>query len=172
MIALPLFLFSASFTLAQEKYARNGISFDYEKGWELKESTQNETDEIALANTKADAQITIIVVKQSVVSKDAADARKRIVDPWLQNLETMYTNAKIKFVRTEVKTDAGGMSVGGVQLKLDYDGQGGQVQVCWVLFEKRLLLLYMIRPDAKADKADPTWEKIRRSIRVATQTTK
>lgn len=127
-------------------------------------------DEIALADAGLDAQITLIVLRKPLESKDIADARKRIVDPWLESLQKLYSGiAGITLARLDVKTDARGQATDGVQFKFILDGQGGMVEAYWVLLEKKLVLVYMVRPDRTAEKTGLNWDLIRKSLRLTEQ---
>jgi acyl-CoA synthetase (AMP-forming)/AMP-acid ligase II len=77
-----------------------------------------------------------------------------------------YTNiAAIAFNRTEIKSEVAGKAVDGVALTFEFDGQGGKLEACWVLFDKRLVLMYIIRPDKMVEKADAGWDLARRTLR-------
>ena len=154
---------------AQEKtiYTKNGLTFEYLKGWKVIEKAGTESDEIALSNAESDSQVTVIVLRKPMESKDPAEARKRVVDPWLTSLQDLYQRiAMIKIDRVETKTMVAGQTVDSVDLLFELDRQKGKVEACWALFEKRLVLLYMVRPDRTAEKAEAGWQAIRESIRL------
>lgn len=153
-----------------KKYAKSGLQFEYGKGWELTERTDKDTTLIALANAEADAQISIIVLTKPINSKEPlAEAKKQVVDPWISSLIDRYTTiAQVKIERSEIKIDVGGKPTDGVKLSFTLDGQEGRVEACWALLEKRLVLLYIVRPDKKAEIANPGWESVRGSIRITT----
>ncbi len=160
---------TAGFVQGQDKpaYAGNGISFNYPDEWEIKETTSKDTDEIAVSSSKADAQITVIVVKKLIEGKEPlADAKKRVIDPWVLSLAAQYAVQKINLVRFNIKTEVGGLPTDGIQFKFFLDEQSGQIEICWALLEKRLILMYIVRPDRTAAAADVGWNLIRASLKT------
>lgn len=154
---------------AQERstYSKNGISFEYLKGWEVREKPGKDSDEIGLSNVESDSQVAVIALKKPLESDDPAEARKRVVDPWLQNLQQQYQQlAGVQMARVETTTTVAGQKVDAVDFNFVMDGQQGKVQACWVLFEKHLVLLYILRPERTAEKANQGWEALRSSLKV------
>ena len=173
IVSAVLFLVFSAVVTAQEtkNYSKNGVGFDYLSNWELTEKSEKDTDEVAISNSDADARITVISLKKKFDSDDLADARKRVVEPWIASLKNMYTNiAKVDVVQVETKIDAGGKTTDAVELKFNLDGQGGRVEAYWLLLEKKLVLVYMVRPDRTAEKAAVGWDLIRQTIRAEAKT--
>jgi hypothetical protein len=165
---LCILFLSSIVAVAQEgqRYSKNGISFDYPDGWQMSEKQKAEGDEVALSNAAADAQILVITVNKKVDAKNADDARKRVFAPWLKTLEMMYTHAKIGYTTYIESTDVAGVPADGVRLLLDYGGEPGTVKAFWILKDKRFVIVYMVRNDAKAAAANVGWDKLRESLRV------
>lgn len=172
LIAIVL-LVSAVVASSQEvkTYAKSGVTFEYAKEWELTERADKDTTQIGLSNAAADSQIAIIVVTKEINSKEPlTDAKKQVIDPWIASLIERYTTiAQVKIARSEIKTEVGGQPTDGVKLTFTLDGQEGQVETCWALLGKRLVLLYIVRPDKKADIVTPGWNLIRQTIRITTK---
>ena len=94
------------------------------------------------------------------------DLKKQVVDPWLTSLISQYTRVGIKVERSSAATEVGGEQAEGVRLKFSLDNQPGSGDVYWPLLDKRLVLIYFIRPDKTSEKAAGGWDAIRKSIRV------
>jgi len=151
-----------------KKYAKDGVAFEYSSDWQLTEKPGKDSNEIALSNAEADSQIRIIVIRKKMDSKEPmADAKKQVIDPWITSLINQYTNiAGIKIDHADIKTEAGGIAADGVKLTFVLDGQQGTAEACWVVLDKRLLLLYTVRPDKTAKTAVAGWDIVRQTIRV------
>jgi|GEM_PF-4419684 len=169
---IPILLIVANLSIsvaAQEtkRFSGHGIDFEYLSSWHLSEKSSKDTDEVALSSSQLDAQITVIVIKTPLETKDIAEARKRVVDPWLDSLQKNYsTMAGTTLTRTNLKTEAGGQATDGVQFKFELDGQGGLVEAYWVSLDKKLVLVYMVRPDRTAESVLRNWDMIRRTIQL------
>lgn len=168
---LAFFITNVSISAQDTKrFTGRGIGFEYLPAWQLSQKAAKDTDEIALANAELDAQITVIVIRKPLESKDIADARKRIVDPWLDSLQKLYSSiAGITLARFDVKTEAGSQATDGVQFKFILDGQGGMVEAYWLLLDKKLVLVYMVRPDRTAEKTVLNWDLIRKTLQLTEQ---
>lgn len=166
LIHLVLFFDLAS---AQEAktYSNAGVAFEYLSGWEMTEQSVNDAQQISLANKDADSQILIIILRKQSDSKDAMAAlKKKVIDPWLTELLDQYTKAGINFSREDSKTEIAGQVAEGSTLKFVLDEQPGRGEAYWIFIQKRLVLLYFIRPDKSAEKASVGWDTIRNSLRV------
>jgi len=156
-------------SIAQEskRYEKYGVEFEYRTDWLLNEKAAKEADEIALSSSEADAQITVVAVRKKLDGEDlAAEARKRVIEPWIAELTKMYSLQGVTFERADTKVQAAGGVADAVQLKFDYGGERGQVDAYWSIFDRRMVLVYMIRPDRKAEKAAACWDLIRRTIKA------
>lgn len=160
---------STVFAQETKKYVKGGVAFEYSQGWELTEKADKETSQISLSNAEADSQISIIVIHRPINSKEPmAEAKKRVIDPWITTLIDQYTRiAQVKIDRSEIKTEVAGQPADGVKLAFILDAQGGRVEACWALLEKRLVLFYIVGPDKKGGIASLGWESVRQTIRIA-----
>ena len=173
LFVVILLMLSALAANAQEskKYAKDGVSFEYDADWELTEKVGKDSDEISLSNAGADSQISLAIVRKRVESKDPMpELRKQVIDPWIASMIDQYKKiANIDVQRSDVKTQVAGEPTDGVKLAFTLDGQQGSVEACWALLGKRLVLLYLLRPDKKAEKATPGWDRVRSSIRIGSE---
>lgn len=157
----------ASIGQEAKKYSKGGVSFEYAAGSEVTDQPSQDSQRIILSNKDSDSQVMIIVLQKRVASgASMADIKKATVDPWLTSLTDQYTKAGIAIERSPDTTEISGESVEGTKLKFSLDGQAGTGYAYWILLDKRLVLLYFIRPDKLAEKASAGWDVLRKSIRV------
>lgn len=156
-------------SLGQEikRYSKDGVAFDYLASWEVTDQTGPDLQQISISNTQTDSQILITVLRKRAESKDPMPAlKKQVIDPWLTKLIGQYTQAGIKVERSPAATEVAGQQANGSKLSFMLDGQAGTGEAYWLLLEKRLFLLYIIRPEKMAEKATPGWDSIRNSLRI------
>lgn len=156
-------------SLCQEvkKYSKDGVAFDYLPGWKVTDQTEPDLQQISISNTQTDSQILITVLRKRAESKDPMpELKKQVIDPWLTKLLGQYTQAGIKVEQSPASTEIAGQLATGSKLNFMLDGQAGTGETYWLLLEKRLFLLYIIRPEKMAEKATPGWDSIRNSLRV------
>lgn len=152
---------------SQKQYLKEGISFDYEKGWEITEQAAPDKNQIALSEKATDSQILIVILKKKIDSKDPMpDLKKQVIDPWLSGLLANYKAAGVTVVRSAVSAIVGGQSAEGARLKFFLDDQAGGAEAFWTLVNKRLVLLYYIRPDKTAERSVAGWELVRTTLKV------
>lgn len=163
-----LLLCTASVVFGQEtrKFSNYGIEFDYLPNWQVTEKAAKEADEIAIANSDADTQITVMSVRKAIDSKEPESINKQLFEPWLAQLTKMYTLANVGVVRSDVMFPVNGASANGVRLTLDYGGEAGAVEAFWIRFDKKIVLVYMVRPDRTAAKAAAGWDLVRQTLRA------
>lgn len=126
-----------------------------------------DSQQISLSNKESDSQLLLIVLRKQVNSKEPmADLKKQVVDPWVAQLINQYKVAGISVVREAAYAEVGGQQAEGMKLKFFLDNNPGGAEAYWVLLDKRLVMLYFIRPDKVSDKAEPGLEAIRKSLKV------
>ena len=150
-----------------KRFSKDGATFEYTDGWEPVDQSQPDIQQISIANEAADSQIRILILRKRSNSKDAmAELKRTVVDPWLRQLVGGYNYAGLKFEQTPANTEVAGTAAEGTAFKFQLDGQAGGSYVFWTLLDKRLVILYFIRPEKKAEQATPGWDAIRKSLRV------
>lgn len=172
IITSLIFVFNlAAFSQEPEikKYSKEGIAFDYISGWEISEQGDANQRRIMIVNSATDAQIMLTVLSAKAGGNDQetlAKLKKQVVDPWLSQLIAGYEQASIKILRSPLTTEAAGQKIDGVRLQFMLDDQPGTAEACWLLLEQRLILLYFIRPDKQAEKANQGWDRVRKNFRL------
>ncbi len=150
-----------------KKYSNNGVAFEYLPGWELSDQIGSDLQQISLSNKATDSQILITVLRKRAGSKDPMPTlKKQVIDPWLTRLLAQYSQAAIRVEQSPSTTEISGQKAEGTKLNLLLDGQPGTGEAYWLIIEKRLFLIYIIRPDKMIEKATPGWDSIRTSLRI------
>src|SRR5262249_4917500 len=123
--------------------------------------------QISLYDKGDDAIVQIIVLKKRTESRTGmADLKKQVVDPWVEKLVGQYTTNGVS-IRPEPTTDTiGDSKAEGIVFKFTLDNQLGSGQAFWSLMDRRLALLYFVRPDKTAEKATGGWDLLRKSLTV------
>lgn len=168
LISIALFTALAA---AQEtnlkQYANNGVTFSFPGDWEMTEQSQLDMQRISLSNKETDSQILVTIVNQKTDSKEPmVELKKKVIDPWVKQLIEGYAKAQLKFKQEEATAEIGSEKAEGMRLKFYLDERPGTAEAFWTLMDKRLVLLYFIRPDKTSDKANVGWDAIRKSIRI------
>jgi hypothetical protein len=156
--------------LAQEnkQFSSEGTSFKYPTEWVLEDTSSADVQQISLYDKSDDAIVQIIVLKKRTESKTAmADLKKQVIDPWIEKLVNQYTTEGVSIHREPATDKIGEADAEGIKFKFVLDNQQGGGQAFWSLIDKRLVLLYFVRPDKTADKATAGWDALRKSLTTA-----
>ena len=148
-------------------FEKDGLTFDYGSTWELNEQSNPAAQQLVLLEKDLDAQIMIIALRSPLTNtKQEEEAKAGLIEPSIARLLKQYEDAGIHVERVPLKFDVNGVSAEGAQLRFAVDGQPGTTDICWFVFNQRLVQLFFIRPEKTAAKATACWAMIRRSLKI------
>jgi hypothetical protein len=148
-------------------FTKDGLSFDYPNGWTVVEESNADAQQLTLTRADSDAMIKFFVHRGRVNSPDKmAQAKTRLIDPYLDFTVKQFTQSGAKPERIPASTEIGGLPAEGTRIKAVLGSESGEAEVYWNAVGERLVVLTFFGPDKARQKAMPTWDVVRNSVKV------
>src|SRR6266498_1441936 len=164
----PLLLLASAF--AQDPnvkhFAKDGLSFDYSNGWTIVEESNADAQQLSL--TRGDeVMIKFFVHRGRVNSPDKmAQAKTKLIDPYVEFTAKQFVQMGAKPERIPASTEIGGLPAEGIRIRAVLGSESGEAAIYWNTVGERLVVLTFFGPDKARQKAAPTWDLIRNSVKV------
>jgi len=164
----PLLLLASAF--AQDPnikhFAKDGLSFDYSNGWSIVDESNTDAQQLSL--TRGDeALIKFFVHRGRVNSPDKmALAKTKLIDPYVEFTAKQFVQMGAKPERIPASTEIGGLPAEGIRIKAVLGSESGEAAIYWNTVGERLVVLTFFGPDKARQKATPTWDIIRNSVKI------
>jgi len=150
-----------------KRFEKDGLVFEYEPNWELNDQSNAAAQQLVLSEKTLDAQIMVIALRSPVTNdKQEEQAKAALIEPSITRLLKQYEIAGIKIERVPLKTEVGGISADGAQLRFAVDGQPGSTDIFWFVRNQRLTQLFFIRPEKTAAKTTACWDLVRTTLTI------
>src|SRR5436309_2441930 len=113
-------LFCGAAALAQtpgnfKQFNKDGLAFDYPNNWTLNDNSNSNAQLLILARDGSDAQIRVFAYRILVDTPEKlAQARTKLVDPYLSETEKLFVQMGAKPTRTPASIQVGGAQAEGV----------------------------------------------------------
>jgi hypothetical protein len=149
-------------------FTKDGLSFDYPDGWAITDESSSDAQDLTLSRPDSDAMIKFFVHRGKVNTPEKlALAKTKIIDPYLIHTEKQFVQMGAKPERAAATTQIAGATAEGVRITAVLDGEPGEARVYWVTVSERLVVLTLFGPNKAINKAEPTWEAVRNSLKIA-----
>lgn len=148
-------------------FAKDGLSFDYPGGWSLVDESTSDAQQLTLRRDDSDAMIKLFVHRGKVDTPDKlAQAASKIVDPYVEYTAKQFVEMGAKPQRVPASIEIGGAPAAGVRIQAVLDGEPGEAAIYWTTVGNRLIVLTFFGPDKARQKATPTWDSVRNTVKA------
>lgn len=165
-------LFCSMAALAQtpgnvKQFNKDGLAFDYPNNWALDDKSSSNSQLLILSRDGNDAQIRVFVYRVLVDTPEKlAQARTKLVDPYLSETEKLFVQMGAKPTRTPASIQVGSAQAEGVRIQAVLDSVPGEAAIYWLTLGNRLVILTFFGPDQALKQATPAWDSVRSSLRI------
>ena len=150
-----------------QHFAKDGLAFDYPKGWSLQDESQQDTLLLGLSRSDSDVQIKVVAYRALIPSPEVAGkAKKAIVDPYVESVSKQFEQMGVHPERKPASTEIGGVKAEGVRIGAVLSGEPGAAEIYWIVTGQRLVVLTIFGPDNGIKKVAPAWDALRSSLQV------
>lgn len=148
-------------------FAKDGLSFDYQNGWSIVEESNTDAQQLTLRRDDSDAMIKFFVHRGKVNSPEKmAQAKAKIIDPYVNFTEKQFVQMGAKPERVGATTEIGGTAAEGTRIIAVLGKESGEAGIFWGIVGERLVVLTFFGPDKARQKATPTWDLVRTSLKI------
>ena len=152
---------------SNKQFTKDGLTFDYSSAWVLQDQSNPDAQQITLAKADSDAQIRVFAFRTQVNTPEkTAEAKKVLVDPYLNSTAKQFEQMGAKPERLPANTEIGGAASEGVKVQAVLDGETGAAEIYWAVIGQRLVVLTFFGPDKARKQASEAWDTIRTSLKV------
>ena len=146
-------------------FAKDGLSFDYPKSWQLSDQSSQQMQLIEL--TLGDITIRIRSPREYLKTPDKeAHARKLFQDNYVNDFFNQVQQAGMTPKRSVVTTQIGGADAEGARVRAILDREPGGMDSYFRIISDRLVNLSIIGSEKDIAKSAAAWDLIRNSIKV------
>src|SRR5258708_3586250 len=131
-----------------QHFAKDGLAFDYPKGWSLQDESQQATQLLGLSRSDSDVQIKVVAYRTLIKSpEDAKKAKKVLVDFFAAGVSKQFEQRGAHPERKPAGTEIGGVKAEGVRIGAVLSGEPGAAEIYWIVTGQRLVVLTIFGPD-------------------------
>ena len=146
-------------------FAKDGLSFDYPKGWVLNDHSSPQMQLIELG--QGDVTIRIRSPREYLKTPEKeAQAKKIVQDNYVNEFFNNVQQAGMSPKRSVVTTQIAGADAEGARVRAILGGAPGGLDSYSRIVSDRLINLSVIGSEKDVTKAAPAWDIIRNSIKV------
>lgn len=148
-------------------FTKDGLVFDYAKGWEITDGSNSDAQQLTLTNTANDAQISLFAHRGKIDTPEKfAQAKKAFIDPYVKSNNDRFLQVGAKPQSSPATSEIGGVPAEGVRIKVTLGGEPGEADIYWATLNNRVVVLTFFGSDKELKKATPAWDIIRTSLKV------
>jgi hypothetical protein len=168
---LVIVLFSCAFASAQtpadvQKFSKNGVSFDYPKGWTIQEMPNDDAQDLVLSRANNDVQIKVFVHKGRITPDKLPSAKKAFIDPYITANVRQFEQMNARPNSSPDTSEIGGVKADGVNITASIGGETGASRIYWALLGQRVVVLTLFGPDVEIKQFAPAWDLVRNSLKI------
>ena len=146
-------------------FAKDGLSFDYPKGWTLADQSSQQMQFLELS--QGDVNIRIRSPREYLKTPEKeAQAKKLFQDNYVNDFFNQVQQAGMSPKRSAVTTQIGGLDAEGARVRAVLGGVPGGMDSYSRIVSDRLINLSIIGAEKDITKIAAAWDLIRNSIKV------
>jgi hypothetical protein len=146
-------------------FAKDGLSFDYPKGWVLGDQSTPQMQLLVLS--QGDTTIRIRSPREYLKTPEKeAQAKKLFQDNYVNDFFNQVQQAGMSPKRSVVTTQIAGVDAEGARVRAVLGGEPGGLDSYYRVVSDRLVNLSVIGSEKDITKAGAAWDLIRNSIKV------
>jgi len=179
IIPLVILLFTALTAWAQtptdhiNHFEKDGLSFDYPAGWEVKDMSTAQYQFIQIQrmsnNNPVDgyAEFRVRVPREWLKTpQKEAEAKRIFQDRYLEQFTTQLQQGGLQPTRSSATTEIGGAAAEGARVRAVLDGAPGGMDAYYRVISDRFVQLSEIGGERDMTRSAAAWDMIRNSIRI------
>jgi len=147
-------------------FSKDGLLFDYPSEWLLTDTSSSDAQQLTLTRTNSDAQLRVFVHRGHISAEKMADARKALVDPYIESTSKQFEQMGGQPTRSADSTEIGGVKADGVRIRAVLGDEPGAAQIFWLLVGKRVVVLTFFGPDKDLKQWTSAWDLVRSSLKI------
>src|SRR5262245_42028099 len=150
VLQLAAFIFACSlvtFAQSNKTFAKDGLTFEYPSGWTIVDGSKSDSQQLTLARSDSDAQIRVFVYRNKVTTDKLAEARTKLVDPYVESTFKTFQQMGAKPQRSAANTTIASVPAEGTKIGATLEGEPGAALIYWTLIGERLVVLTHFGPD-------------------------
>ena len=147
-------------------FSKDGLLFDYPSGWLLADTSNSDVQQFTLTRANSDVQLRIFVHRGRITADKMADARKTLVDPYVESTSKQFEQMGAHPTRSEDSTQIGGVKADGVKIRAVLEGEPGAAQIYSALAGQRVVVLTFFGPDKDLKQWTSAWDLVRGSLKI------
>jgi hypothetical protein len=147
-------------------YTKDGLSFDYPADWTLQEGVNDDAQQLTLAKSNSDVQISVFAHKGRIPPEKLPDAKKAFIDPYVAATEKQFVQMGAKPEQSPDASEIGGVKADGVKISASLGGETGAAKIYWALVGQRVVVLTLFGPDKQLKQHASTWDLVRNSLKI------
>jgi hypothetical protein len=149
-----------------KQFRKDNLSFDYPDAWMLTDDSNEDAQQLTLANPNSDVQIRIFAHKGRISQEKFADAKKAFIDPYIAATAKQFVQMGAKPEQSPDTSEIGGIKADGVNISASLGGEAGAAKIYWALVGQRVVVLTLFGPDKQTKQLAPAWDVVRTSLKV------
>jgi len=165
-IILMLLAIACLIVQTPKTYTKDGLSFDYPADWTLQEGVNDDAQQLTLAKSNSDVQISVFAHKGRITPEKLPDAKKAFIDPYIAATTNQFVQMGAKPEQSPDASEIGGIKADGVKISASLGGETGAAKIYWALLGQRVVVLTLFGPDKQLKQHAPAWDLVRNSLKV------
>jgi hypothetical protein len=154
----------ATFAQANKTFSKDGLSFEYPSAWTVVDASKEDAQQLTLARSDSDAQIRVFVYRNKITQDKVAEARTKLVDPYIESTFKTFQQMGAKPQRSAANTTISSVSAEGVKIGATLEGEPGAALIYWTLVGDRLVVLTHFGPDKALKQTASAWELVTKTL--------
>jgi hypothetical protein len=168
VLTLVLIAATGSLLFAQgdvQHFTKDGLSFDYPKGWAVEDVSNSDAQTVRLARPDADIQLSVSAHRGRISPEKMPDAHRAFIDPYVEAVAKQLSSMG-RLERTPDTSEIGGTKADGVKLKVSVAGDSATSQIYYALVGQRVVIITYFGPDNDRKKFVSTFDLLRTSLKI------
>jgi hypothetical protein len=150
------------------RYAHDGLSFNYPAGWALSDESDAQVQSLSLDRGKDEAKIMVVSLRQQMTAAEISQAQSSVTEAIVNNLAHAMQQLGAQVQRTSISASIGETRAVGIRLRANLHGEAGNADVYQLVLGGRLVNVVLIGSDPELLRAATAWNMVCSSLRVGT----
>ena len=164
LVALLFTCSVVTFAQANKTYTKDGVSFEYPSAWTVVDASKADSQQLTLTRSDSEAQIRVFVYRNQITPDKVAEARTKLVDPYVESTFKTFQQMGANPQRSAVNTTIASVPAEGVKIGATLEGEPGAALIYWTVVGDRLVVLTHFGPDKALKQTANVWELVTKTL--------
>lgn len=164
LLCLPALALSSTSQI--NRYAKDGLSFQYPSDWSLQDESDEEVQILSLRHGQIEAEIIVVALRQQMTSQQLAQIQPLATQAITDDLTQSLRQAGGRVIPSSVSVTVGGRQASGTRLRAVIHGEAGNADVYWVVLGGRIIHLLIMGSDPEFARAVSAWNMVCNTLRA------